>query len=105
MAQLELEKVLDFPHALPTRRLGERVAADGDVARNEIGNGGISAAEQDVLARGLEIVVLDQIGPATVPAADRLRIDAYAVDVADRRVDDRRIGAVERHSAAQVERV
>ena len=97
---LQLERVLHRPLlAAPRERLGEVVAADRDVGGHEVRDRRIGSAEHDVLARGLEIVVLDQVWAGPVPAADRLAVLADRLDVGDVAVDDVRRAAVERDAA------
>ena len=64
-----------------------------------MGIAGSAAAEHDVLAGRFEVVVLDEVGPGPVPAADRLRVLADALAVRDVRVADRHVRGVERDAA------
>ncbi len=78
--------------------------AEGDVRRDEIRDRRIGAAEQEVLGRALEVVVLDQIRAGAVVAADRLRVLADGLALGDVGVDDRRVAAVQRDAPLLAER-
>jgi len=107
---LELQEILDHPRSpgvarvadAPRQRLEEVVAADLDVGGHEVHDGGIGAAEHDVLAGSLQVVVDDPEGSRPIPAADGLRVSADLVHVADVRVNDGRPGAVHRDAPPQV---
>src|SRR5206468_132741 len=81
---LQFEEVLDGPGrtrisriALPPRQgLEEVVLPDLDVGRHETVNRGVRAAEHDVLARPLQMVVDDLEGTGPVPAHDGLGVGA-----------------------------
>ena len=75
------------------------VAAEHDVRRHQAVHRRQRAAEHEVLARCLEIVVLDQERPGAAPAGDRLRVLAGRLDVGDVGADDDRRGAVQRDAA------
>src|SRR5213594_2313088 len=105
---LQLEEVLDGPRGarvrgrvrLPGQGLGHVVAEDLDVRGHEIADRRIDAAEHDVLAGALEVVVgdLERAGP--VPARDGLGVSAHFLDVRDVGIDHRSVPAVERDAAA-----
>jgi hypothetical protein len=83
---------------LPAKRLGEMVVDDLDVGGHESGYRRIGAAEHDVFAGRLEIVIGDPERPGAVPAADRLRIGANFLEVGQVRIDDRRLPRIDRDS-------
>ena len=100
---LQLERVLGrHPVGAPRQPLRAQVAPDFDVGRHQTVDGGIGAAEHDVLARRLEEVVHDLERPCAVPSADRLRIAVRVVEVLEVGVDDRHPHAVQRDAAAIV---
>ena len=95
----QLEEIFHLPRGragrLPRERLAEHIVADDDLRRRELEDRRIGAAEHDVLARRLEVVVLDRVGAGPVPAGDCLRVLADRLDVAHVAADDRRLGGVE----------
>ncbi|OLC80131.1 MAG: hypothetical protein AUH72_12660 [Acidobacteria bacterium 13_1_40CM_4_65_8] len=101
---LELEQVLDGPFGagerlvtdLPRHRFRQVILADLDVGGHEIANGGIGAAEHDVLAGSFEVAVGDLERAVAVPAGDRLRVGAAFLEVRQVRVDDSRLPRVHR---------
>ena len=107
---LQLEDVLDRPvdpgvaRAVrpPRERLDEVVLAEFDIRRHEVRDARIRAAEQDVLAGALQIVVHDLERSGTVPAGDRLAVGADLVVIGQIRIHDRRAGAVHQDPPADV---
>ncbi len=92
---LQLEQVLDGPRrAAPLRVLRQVVALDDDVGGDEVGDVDLGAAEEDVLAGGLEVVVADHDLARRVPAGDGLRVLADGLDVAHVAVDDGHVPAL-----------
>ena len=75
------------------------VPPNDDVARDQIRNGGIGAAKEDVDARGFEEIVLDRVRAGAVPSRDRLRLLAERFDVGDVAVADGGRAAVERDAS------
>ena len=59
------------------------VVADRHFLADQPGDRGVGPAEQEHLARRLEIVVLDRERPRPVPAADGLRIRTDGFDIRD----------------------
>src|SRR5205823_9916867 len=98
---LELHQILHGPVLrLPGPRPRDVIEANDDVARHEIRDGWIAAAEHDVLAGGFKIVVLDEIGSGTVPPENRLIVLPDYLEVGKIGVDDRRMTAVQGETAA-----
>ena len=98
---LELDQVLDRPVLRhPGERLADQVAADGDVRRYEVRDARVAAAEHDVLGGGLEVVVLDQERPRSVPPHDRLGVLQDPLEVGEVRIEDLGVAAVEREAPA-----
>ena len=92
---LQLEDVLDRPRCAPPGGiLRQEVVLDGDVARNHARNADVRAAEHDVLARGLEVVVADDERARRVPRGNRLGVLPDRLDVANVGVRDRDVGGV-----------
>jgi hypothetical protein len=104
LAALDLEQVLDAPHAAPAHRARDVVAPDLDVARDEAGDPRRPAAEEQHLVAALDVVVLDLVRARAVPGGDALGLVLVAVAVGEVGVDHGRAGAVERDAAAHVER-
>src|SRR3712207_1687461 len=82
-SSLQLEQILNQPNALPFHRFVKVIAAYHDVAWECARNLGISSAETYVLPGGLEIIILYEVRPCPVPAADRLGIGTAAMNLAD----------------------
>ena len=78
---------------------GDVVAADDDVARDQLIDGRRGSAEQDADPGRLDVVVLDDEGARPVPARDPLCLLANQPDTPDVAVADVRVGAVERDAA------
>jgi len=74
----------------------EPVPANDDVGRRELIDRRIGAPEEDVLAGGFEVVVLNRVVARPVPAADGLRVLASRFDVRDVGIGNRRPRRVER---------
>ncbi len=72
------------------------VLPDLDVGRHETVNRGVRAAEHDVLARPLQMVVDDLEGTGPVPAHDGLGVGADLLEVGQVGIDDRQGHAVQR---------
>jgi hypothetical protein len=71
------------------------VAADLDVGGHEVRDRRIGAAEHNVLAGPLQVVIDDPIGTGTVPTPDRLAILTVQLDICDVTLDDSGVGAVQ----------
>src|SRR5438034_2389331 len=98
---LELEQVLDgSPDAAPARGLEEVVSADLDIRRHEVGDRRVGAAEHDVFAGGLEVVVHDLEWAGAVPAHDGLGVEVLILEVGEGGIDDGEGFAVERYPSA-----
>src|SRR5436190_6555810 len=69
---LRLDQILHCPYALPRWRTRDMIASDGDIARNEIRNGWITAAEHDDFVRCFHVIVFDQIRSGTVETEETL---------------------------------
>ncbi len=69
------------------------------VLGHQSGNRGVGAAQQKVVPRRLEIVVLDRVRARTVPSRDRLRVLPPHLDLRDIGIDDGGLAAVERDAA------
>ena len=97
---LELEQILHDPRSgTPRDGPGDVVAADDDVARDQLIDGRSGSAEQDADPGRLDVVVLDDEGARPVPARDPLCLLADQPDAPDVAVPDVRVGAVERDAA------
>src|SRR5262249_4241885 len=84
----QLEGILDGdPRRLPRQPLRHQVAAHLDVVRDQIRERRIGAAENDVLARGLQQVVDDLERPGAERTADRLRVAVRVGEVGDGGID------------------
>ena len=84
------------------RQLGvlrDVIPPDGDVARHEIRNRRIGAAEQNVDAGGFEKIVLDRERAGAVPARRSPATPGRGLDVGDIAVPDRRRAAVQGDAA------
>jgi hypothetical protein len=79
------------------------IPSKDDVGGHQVRNRRIGAADHEVLARALEIVVLNQVGPWPVVATDRLRVLTDAFAVGDIGIDNRGVPAVERDAALLAE--
>ena len=107
---LELKQVFDCPMLagvsrvadFPALRFENVIAADLDVGWHETRDARIGAPKHDVLARAFQVVVDDAKRSGTIPAADRLRVVADAVNLRDVRVADGRVGAVESYATLHV---
>src|SRR5215510_13216664 len=105
---LQLEEVLHRPPRsrvrgvaqLPLQRLHDVVVAELDVGRDQVLDGGVRAAEEEVLPSALEVVIDDLEWARAVPPGDGLRVRAGLMTLRDVRVDDGGRGAVERDAAA-----
>src|SRR5215475_1731053 len=103
----QLENILDRPGPsgvsgmtfLPRERFIEVVQSELDVGRDQVLNRRLSPAEHNVLARALQVVVDDLKRPRSVPSANRLRVESFAMAVRDVRINHRRAGAVEHYTA------
>ena len=107
---LELQEVLEGPvdsgitrivHP-PPQRFVKMITADLDVGRDETLDGGIRAAEQEVLASALQVVVDDLERPGAVPARNGLGVRRHLVSIRDVRVDDGGGGTVQRDAAPEI---
>jgi hypothetical protein len=87
------------PRPTPCQRLAQQIVAHDDLRRRQAGDGRIGAAEHHVLARCLEIVVLDHVVSGSVPPRDRLRVLTDSLDVAHVAACDARLAGVERDAA------
>src|SRR5439155_14643882 len=93
---LQLEQVLDGgPHSSPGRGLEEVITTDLDVRRHEVGDRRVAAAEHDILAGRLQIVVDDLEGPWATPAHDGLGVLRLVLEVGEVGIDDGERFAVE----------
>ena len=98
---LELDAILDRPRLRhPCRLLRDQVPPYGDVARHEIDNRRIAAAEHHVFARRFEVVVLDNEWTGSVPACNRLSILTDTLEIREIRVHDIGLAAVQRQATA-----
>ncbi len=96
----ELEQVLHADaRAAPRQTLEEMIAADRDVGRHQADDAGVGAADQDVLTRALDLVVLDRPPALTVPAADGTGVLPDAGDVEHAVVQHRDVGAMDGDAA------
>src|SRR5262245_35248492 len=103
----QLEKILDRPVPsgisgmafLPREWFVDVVQSELDVGRDQVLNRRPGPAEHNVLARAFNVVVDDLEGPRSVPSANRLRVESFAMAVRDVRIDYRRARAVERDAA------
>ena len=75
------------------------VPAYCDAVGYQVPNRGIVAAKHDILAGGLEIIVLDRERPRPVPAANRLGVLTDALAVGNMRIADRHSRGVQRDAA------
>ena len=80
------------------------VAPDLDVRRDEVGDLGIAAPEHHVLTRAFQVIIDELEGTGTIPAADRLRVLALGVTLAQVGVDHGAGGAVERYATLHTAR-
>src|SRR6185369_142639 len=101
---LDLEQVLHEPLAFPGRRLEEVIVANLDVRGNHTVDEGIVAAEDEILARALDVVVDDLVRSRSSPPSDRLRITTCLVTVTDVGIDDCARRTVERNAATDAAR-
>src|SRR5438067_11960723 len=98
---LELHQILHGPSLrLPRPWPRDVIQANNDVARHEIRDGWIAAAEHDVLAGCFKIVVLDEIRSGTIPPEDRLIVLPDDLEVGKIGVDDGGVTAVQGETAA-----
>ena len=104
---LELEQILDCPGDtrerriahLPAQGFGDVVAANLDVGGREIPDDRVASPEQQILAGGFQVVVVDLERAGAGPPGDGLRIGADRLEVREVRVDDRRMPGVHRDPA------
>src|SRR5262245_53002454 len=104
----QLEKVLDRPGLsgvsgmtfLPRERFIDMVQSELDVGGDQVLNRWLSPAEHNVLTRALQVVVDYLKRPRSVPSANRLRVESFAMAVRDVRINHRRPGAVEHNATS-----
>src|SRR5215510_14158359 len=104
----QFEKILDRPGPsgvsgmtfLPRERFIDVVQSELDVGRDQVLNRWLSPAEHNVLTRALQVVVDDFERTRSVPSANRLRVESFAVAVRDVRIDHSGAGAVEHNATS-----
>src|SRR5215213_9329053 len=78
------------------------ITANLNISRHQVWNLRVGAAEHDVYARALYIVVDDVKWPGSIPPAYCLRLGADVVNVGDVRIDDGGFSAVQTDSALKL---
>src|SRR5258708_16431030 len=86
----------------PRQWLAAIISRKGDIRRDQSLDVGIRAAEHDILAGSLQVIVRDFERPRSIPATDRLTVCTSLMTIRNPRVYHGRRGTVERDASSHV---